>query len=72
MGRQQRVLVTAGAAGIGRAIVQAQDTGIASNNGAIALQAGGSVTLESLVAGTAGVRIAAASIVDGRGVGAVR
>jgi hypothetical protein len=48
-----------------RDIVQAQGTQAASAGGNIALQAGGSVTVETLNAGTGAVRIAAASVADG-------
>ncbi len=50
----------------GRDMAQAQGTAVQTVNGAIALQAGRDVTLETLTAGTAGVAvIAAGAILDG-------
>ncbi|QJW84601.1 hypothetical protein HK414_15770 [Ramlibacter terrae] len=49
----------------GADIFRAQDTTVSTSNGAISLEAAGDVTVESLLAGSAGVRIEAGAIIDG-------
>ena len=52
-----------------RDLQQLQGTAISTNDGNIALEAGGNVTLESLAAGTGGVWVSGATLIDGDAAG---